>query len=75
MALSNVSLMAWHIEKRMQSVHSVRNVSMQTVKANEKADMVSTFSAEKCFKLQTQKDRMVSSFSVFLLPKVMLASH
>lgn len=36
---------------------------MQTVKANEKAGMVSTFSAKKkekkCFKPQTQKDRTV----------------
>lgn len=52
--------MARHIEKRMQSEHSVRNMSMQAVKENEKAGMVSTISAEKkCFNLQTQKDRIV----------------
>lgn len=61
MALSNVGLMAWHIEKRMQSEHSVRNMSIQTVKANEKAGMVSTFSAEKNVSSQTQKERMVVS--------------
>lgn len=56
--------MAWHIERRMQSEHSVRNVSSQTVKANEKAGMVSTLSAEqkkKCFKLQTQTGSIVVS--------------
>lgn len=39
--------MARHIEKRMQSEHSVRNMSMWDVKENEKARMVSTFSAGK----------------------------
>ena len=41
-------------------------MSMRTVKENERAGTVSTFSAEKiknkkCFKLQTQDDRMAVS--------------
>lgn len=77
MALSNVGLMAWHIEKRMQSEHSVNNMSIQTVKANEKAGMVSTFSAEKnvSSRKHREKEWWFQSFSVFLLPKVMPASY
>lgn len=61
--------MAWHIERRMQSEHSLRNVSTQTVKANEKAGMVSTFSAEQKEMFQAANtDRQYSGFkaAVFL---------
>ena len=44
----------------MQSEHSVRNVSMRTVKANEKAGMVSTFSA----KIEKGKKKKKHSFQV-----------